>query len=59
MNKYTFKNGDFVITIHSENIVVAREKLDECLNIIVRQIGFDYVPRAYEFELKNMESFVE
>jgi hypothetical protein len=58
MTKYTFKNGDFVITIQSENIVKARKKLDDCLNIIVRQIGFDYVPRAYEFELMNMESFV-
>jgi hypothetical protein len=59
MNQYTFKNGDFIITIHQPNIVQARKKLDECLNIIVRQIGFDNVPRAYDFELMNMKESVE
>jgi hypothetical protein len=56
MKKYTFKNGDFIITIHQPTMVKARKKLDECLNIIVRQIGFDNVPRAYNFELINMET---
>jgi hypothetical protein len=59
MNQYTFKNGDFIMTIHQPTIVQARKKLDECLNIIVRQIGFDNVPRAYEFDLIDMKETVE
>jgi len=55
MKAYTFRNGDFKIDIHSESVTAAHKKLDELLGIIERQIAFDTVPLAKQFELIDIK----
>lgn len=55
MKAFTFRNGDFKTTIHAESVTVAYGALDEILGIIERQVSFDTVPLAKQFELIDIK----
>ena len=60
MKNYTFRHGGFEITLcKQKNVVTARDTLDDLLYIIERQISFTKIPTATDFELINIEDFVE
>ena len=56
MRNYTFRNGDFVLTIpNQKSVTTARRKLGEVLRIIEGQIAFDSIPKAADFVLVDVE----
>jgi hypothetical protein len=60
MKAFTFKNGDFVLTIPNQKFVTtARRKLGEVLRIIEGQVAFDSVPKATDFDLIDVQRVSE
>ena len=56
MRNYTFRNGDFILTLpQQKSVATARRKLGEVLRIIEGQVAFDQVAKATDFVLIDVE----